>query len=77
MPDIHQFEPLFGSWVLEDEIGRGSYGSVYRAHSIGSGAQRLAAVIAQIEVLEARLEGNVNADNALEVFFLKASGLLA
>ena len=44
MPDIHQFEPLFGSWVLEDEIGRGSYGNVYRARSDADGVKRWAAV---------------------------------
>ena len=29
--DIHNFEPIFGSWYIEDLIGRGSYGEVYRA----------------------------------------------
>ena len=31
--DIHQFEPLWGSWYLRTKpIGAGSFGTVYRAH---------------------------------------------
>lgn len=29
--DIHQFEPLWGSWYLREVIGAGSYGVIYRA----------------------------------------------
>ena len=44
MTDIRTLEPLFGSWYLEEEIGRGSYGNVYRAHSDARGQRRWAAI---------------------------------
>ena len=28
--DIHQFEPLWGSWYIREGIGKGSYGVIYR-----------------------------------------------
>ena len=32
MSDIHSFEPLFGSWYVEEPpLGKGNYGTVYRA----------------------------------------------
>lgn len=32
MPDIHSFEPFWGGWyIVEPPLGRGSYGTVYRA----------------------------------------------
>jgi serine/threonine protein kinase len=30
MPDIKQYEPLWGSWYIESPIGEGSFGKVYR-----------------------------------------------
>jgi len=31
LSDIHSFEPIFGAWYVEELIGRGNYGQVYRA----------------------------------------------
>mgnify|MGYP001771927281 FL=1 len=31
MTNIHQFEPLWGVWKIEEELGEGSYGKVYKA----------------------------------------------
>ena len=31
MPYIYAFEPLFGHWRIEELIGEGSFGKVYRA----------------------------------------------
>ena len=28
---VQQFSPLWGNWYLRERIGKGSYGSVYRA----------------------------------------------
>jgi hypothetical protein len=28
--DIYAYQPLFGSWNIEEEIGEGSFGTVYR-----------------------------------------------
>ena len=32
MKDIHAFEPIWENWVIDDEIGHGSYGTVWKAH---------------------------------------------
>ncbi len=32
MPSIHDFEPLWGSWRIKRELGRGSFGGVYLAY---------------------------------------------
>lgn len=32
MSDIHSFTPLWGSWEIDELIGQGSHGKVYRAH---------------------------------------------
>ena len=32
--DIHQFEPLWGSWYVREVIGSGSYGVVYKAERV-------------------------------------------
>ena len=31
MADIHSFEPIFGNWYCSDLLGKGSYGTVYKA----------------------------------------------
>lgn len=31
MPDIRDFEPLWGVWKIEEMLGKGSFGSVYKA----------------------------------------------
>ena len=30
--DIHSFEPIWENWVIDEEIGHGSYGTVWKAH---------------------------------------------
>lgn len=32
MADIHQYEPLWGSWHVDTLLGEGSFGKVYRVH---------------------------------------------
>ena len=32
MKDIHAFEPIWENWVIDEEIGHGSYGTVWKAH---------------------------------------------
>lgn len=32
MKDIHSFEPIWDNWVIDDIIGSGSYGTVWKAH---------------------------------------------
>ena len=32
MVSIHDFEPLWGSWKIDRQLGRGSYGGVYLAY---------------------------------------------
>ena len=32
MKDIHAFEPIWENWVIDEEIGQGSYGTVWKAH---------------------------------------------
>ncbi len=40
MSDIHSFEPLWGAWVIDELIGQGSHGKVYRAHRTEYGQTR-------------------------------------
>ncbi len=37
MSDIHSFTPLWGTWEIDDLIGQGSHGKVYRAHRVEYG----------------------------------------
>ncbi len=32
MKDIHAFEPIWENWVIDEEIGHGSFGTVWKAH---------------------------------------------
>ena len=32
MKDIHVFEPIWENWVIDEKIGSGSYGTVWKAH---------------------------------------------
>ena len=31
MKDIHEFEPIWENWVIIEQIGQGSYGTVWKA----------------------------------------------
>lgn len=44
MTDIHQFEPLWGAWRIEKELGEGGYGKVYKAVRKEFGATYYAAI---------------------------------
>ena len=44
MTNIHQFEPLWGVWEIEEELGEGSYGKVYKAVRNEFGATYYAAI---------------------------------
>ena len=44
MTNIHQFEPLWGVWKIEEELGEGSYGKVYKAVRNEFGATYYAAI---------------------------------
>lgn len=40
MSDIHSFTPLWGTWEIDDLIGQGSHGKVYRAHRVEYGQSK-------------------------------------
>lgn len=46
MIDIHQKGAIWDNWVVDEEIGHGSYGTVYKAHRVNafSTREQLAAV---------------------------------
>ena len=44
MTNIHQFEPLWGVWKIEEELGEWSYGKVYKAVRNEFGATYYAAI---------------------------------
>ena len=44
MTNIHQFEPLWRVWEIEEELGEGSYGKVYKAVRNEFGATYYAAI---------------------------------
>ena len=61
--DIRQYEPLWGSWYIDEQLGEGSFGKVYRAHKEEFGKNYEAAVKIisipqnQAEVDQARNDG--------------------
>ena len=63
MTDIKQYEPLWGAWYVDGQLGEGSYGKVYKVHKEEFGRTYEAAVkiisIPQNEsdILQARSEG--------------------
>jgi serine/threonine protein kinase len=44
MDKIHKYEPLWGGWIVEEKIGEGSYGKVYRIRRENNGNSYFAAV---------------------------------
>lgn len=62
MTDIKQYEPLWGSWYVDEQLGEGSFGKVYKVHKDEFGKLYYAAVkmlsIPQTEdeIEKARLE---------------------
>ena len=63
MTDIKQYEPLWGAWYVDEQLGEGSYGKVYKVHKEEFGRTYEAAVkmlsIPQNEsdILQAKSEG--------------------
>ena len=63
MTDIRQYEPLWGAWYVDGQLGEGSYGKVYKVHKEEFGRTYEAAVkmisIPQNEsdILQAKSEG--------------------
>ena len=63
MNDIKQYEPLWGSWYIDETLGEGSFGKVYKVHKEEFGKIYYAAVKmisipqSQAEVEQARSEG--------------------
>ena len=63
MNDIKQYEPLWGSWYIDEQLGEGSFGKVYKVHKEEFGKIYYAAVKmisipqSQAEVEQARSEG--------------------
>ena len=41
---IYGYEPLFGGWTIEEEVGEGSYGTVYRVSKTEMGRKYISAV---------------------------------
>ena len=41
---IYKYEPLFGGWNVEEEIGEGSFGTVYRISKEQLGHKYISAV---------------------------------
>ncbi len=62
MSDIKQYEPLWGSWYIDEQLGEGSFGKVYRVHKDEFGRLYYAAVKmlsipqSEAEIEQARLE---------------------
>ena len=57
MSDIKQYEPLWGSWYIDSQLGEGSFGKVYKVHKEEFGKVYYAAVkMISIPQSEAELE---------------------
>ena len=73
MTDIKKYEPLWGSWYVDEQLGEGSYGKVYKVHKEEFGKIYEAAVkIISIpqnpsDILQARSEG-LNEESARSYF---------
>ena len=62
MSDIREYEPLWGSWYIDEQLGEGSFGKVYKVHKDEFGKIYYAAVKmlsipqSEAEIERARLE---------------------
>ena len=61
MSDIKQYEPLWGSWYIDEQLGEGSFGKVYKVHKEEFGRVYYAAVkMISIPQSKAELEQAMN-----------------
>ena len=61
MSDIKQYEPLWGSWYIDEQLGEGSFGKVYKVHKEEFGKIYYAAVkMISIPQSQAELEQALN-----------------
>ena len=73
MTDIKQYEPLWGSWYVDEKLGEGSYGKVYKVHKEEFGRTYEAAVKiisipqSEADILQAKSEG-LNEESARSYF---------
>ena len=73
MTDIKQYEPLWGSWYVDEKLGEGSYGKVYKAHKEEFGRTYEAAVKiisipqSEADIIQAKSEG-LNEESARSYF---------
>ncbi len=73
MTDIKIYEPLWGSWYIDEQLGEGSFGKVYRVHKEEFGRKYEAAVKiisipqSEADILQAKSEG-LNDESARSYF---------
>ena len=65
MPDIHDFEPLWGAWMVDDFIGEGSYGKVYKAVREEFG-RRYEAAVKLISIPQSQAEADSLRDEGMD-----------
>ena len=68
MSSLKDYEPLFGSWYVDKELGEGSCGKVYSVHSEGrcSAVRMISVPQSEADLERARLEMN---EHALRSYF--------
>lgn len=77
MYDIHHFEPLWDDWYIDELLGEGSFGKVYKAHkSFGNHTYVSAIKHLSIPATEAELhnlleEGYATDQQTAHEFYLK------
>ena len=73
MTDIKQYEPLWGSWYVDEQLGEGAYGKVYKVHKEEFGRIYEAAVKiisipqSEADIIQAKSEG-LNDESARSYF---------
>ena len=73
MTDIKKYEPLWGSWYVDDKLGEGSFGKVYKVHKEEFGKIYEAAVKiisipqSEADIIQAKSEG-LNDESARSYF---------
>jgi len=65
MADIHQFEPLFGKWKVDELIGKGRYGNVYKVSRNEYGNTYYSA-IKHVSVQDEGLESDLSVEQKMD-----------